>query len=276
MAGDWIKVRSNIKDDPDVVLMAGSLGMDEFAVVGRLHAVWAWLDQHSTTGTNVRITSAYLDRLTACPGFADAMRAVEWLRGRDGDLEFPDFDKHNGDPAKARASDTKRKRESRSSDASRTSVRNNPETQPDKCPGISGPEKRREEESKNPPNPQGGDGETNLFGETDSQPKDRCLPANWSKLTKADQRKSKVLRNSPAMIQIGSWFGRKPDTLWTIAEAASLMMLRPSPQEVDGMGVYYSAEIPSDDIRRRDLGTLLNNWSGELDRARKFVSSLDS
>ena len=50
MAGDWIKVRSNIKDDPDVVLMAGNLNIDEFAVVGRLHAVWAWLDQHSSTG----------------------------------------------------------------------------------------------------------------------------------------------------------------------------------------------------------------------------------
>lgn len=143
MAGDWIKMRSNIKDDPDVILMAGNLSMDEFAVIGRLHAVWAWLDQHSTTGTNVRITSAYLDRLTACSGFADAMRAVDWLRGRDGDLEFPNFDRHNGESAKLRAADTKRKQESR------TNVRN----EPDICPKKTGPEKRREEKSKEPPNP---------------------------------------------------------------------------------------------------------------------------
>ena len=77
------------------------------------------------------------------------------------------------------------------------------------------------------------------------------------------------------MIQIGSWFGRKPETLWTIAEAASLMLIKPTPNEVDGMGIYYTGDIPrEDDIRRQDLGTLLNNWSGELDRARKYVNSL--
>jgi hypothetical protein len=34
---------------------------------------------------------------------------------------------------------------------------------------------------------------------------------------------------------------------------------------------YYAADIPPrDDIRRRDLATLLNNWSGELTRARRW------
>lgn len=140
MAGDWIKVRCNIKDDPDVVLMAGNLNLDEFAVVGRLHAVWAWLDQHSSTGTNVRITSAYLDRLTACPGFADAMRAVDWLRGRDGDLEFPDFDRHNGESSKRRATETKRKREQRDKCPAENGTNVPHGVQPDP-----GPEKRREE-----------------------------------------------------------------------------------------------------------------------------------
>lgn len=76
------------------------------------------------------------------------------------------------------------------------------------------------------------------------------------------------------MIQIGAWFDRKSETLWTVAEAAALMMIRPTQSEIDGMGIYYQAQISADDdIRRRDLGTLLNNWSGELDRARKFVNS---
>lgn len=144
MAGDWIKIRSNIKDDPDVIILAEKLGIDEFGTVGRLHAVWAWLDQHSKTGTNVRISSAYLDRLTACLGFAEGMRAVGWLCGRDGDLEFPRFERHNGDSAKNRAADSKRKQEGRDSkDEFRTNVRKDP----DKCPKKTGPEKRREEES---------------------------------------------------------------------------------------------------------------------------------
>lgn len=141
MAGDWIKMRSNIKDDPDVVVMAGALSVDEFSIVGRLHATWAWLDQHSEDGTNVRITSAYLDRLTACPGFADALRTVGWLDGRDGSLTFPNFDRHNGESAKRRAVETKRKQAQRDNNNER-----------DKCPNNGGttvleslgPEKRRE------------------------------------------------------------------------------------------------------------------------------------
>lgn len=126
---------------------------------------------------------------------------------------------------------------------------------------------------KIPPNPQGGDGQE-LFGETNIDHKDRYLPKDWRKISKADQKKTKVLRNSLSMIQIGAWFDRKSETLWTVAEAAALMMIRPTQSEIDGMGIYYQAQISADDdIRRRDLGTLLNNWSGELDRARKFVNS---
>lgn len=124
-----------------------------------------------------------------------------------------------------------------------------------------------------PLTPKGGDGQE-LFGETTIEQKDRYLPKDWRKLTKADQKKSKVIKNSTSMNQIGAWFGRRHETLWTIAEAASLLMVKPSQSEIDGMGIYYQAQIDDDDdIRRRDLSTLLNNWSGELDRARKFVNS---
>ena len=40
------------------------------------------------------------------------------------------------------------------------------------------------------------------------------------------------------------------------------------------MATYYTARIPrTEDFRRRDLATLLNNWSGELDRARQFAAA---
>jgi hypothetical protein len=136
MAGDWIKMRRELGQDPDVIQIACITLLDEFGVVGRLHAVWSWLDAHSETGEGVRINSGYLDRLTACPGFASAMRAVGWLAGEDGSLDFPGYQNHNGATAKNRAAETKRKQEQR-----------------DKCPGkvgtnvpeSPGPEKRREE-----------------------------------------------------------------------------------------------------------------------------------
>ena len=113
MAGDWIKMRTELGADPDVIEMAAMLNLDEFGVVGRLHAVWSWLDSHSESGTNVRIVSAYLDRLTACPGFSDALRAVKWLSGKDGNLTFPGYENHNGSTAKRRASESKRKQRTR-------------------------------------------------------------------------------------------------------------------------------------------------------------------
>lgn len=154
MSADWIKMRRELGSDPDVIQIAALAKLDEFAVVGRLHAVWAWLDQHSDDGTNVRIVSAFLDRLAACPGFADAMRAVGWLDGRDGALTFPGYTEHNGETAKRRALEAKRKQALRKRDMER-----------DKCPAHHGtkhgtnpgPEKRREEKNTVPEEPTGAD-----------------------------------------------------------------------------------------------------------------------
>ena len=99
----------------------------------------------------------------------------------------------------------------------------------------------------------------------------KSLPANWQRMSEKIRKQTKVHRNTEPMQTIGAWFGRKPETLWTVAEAVALNQINPSPAEVAGMGRYYTADIPADDYRRRDLQTLLNNWSGELDRARKFV-----
>lgn len=129
-------MRCELGHDPDVIQIAAILNIDEFAVVGRLHAVWSWLDQHSESGTNVRIVSAYLDRLTACPGFADAMRTVGWLDGRDGNLTFPGYETHNGETAKRRAVETKRKRAQRDK---------RPANDGTNVPNEAGLEKRRED-----------------------------------------------------------------------------------------------------------------------------------
>jgi hypothetical protein len=70
------------------------------------------------------------------------------------------------------------------------------------------------------------------------------------------------------MNRIGDWFGRKPTTSWTVAEAGALEDINPSGDELDLIESYYTAVISEGDYRRRDLLTLLNNWNQELDRAR--------
>lgn len=156
MAGDWIKMRSELDTDPDVVRTSVRTGLDEFAVVGRLHKLWSWADKHSTNGS-LRVNSGYIDRLVACPGFSDALVDIGWLRVRHDSLELPEWSRHNGLTAKARAGEAARKRSQRTpNDGAKTplaDVRTNVRTN---VPKMSGPEKRREEKSSSSSNEEEG------------------------------------------------------------------------------------------------------------------------
>ena len=88
--------------------MAEILKIDPDSVVGKLIRVWVWADQNSVDGNGITVTDAFLDRLTHRKGFAKAMRAAGWLTGKDGEVNFPGFERHNGSTAKGRA-DTNRR-----------------------------------------------------------------------------------------------------------------------------------------------------------------------
>jgi hypothetical protein len=137
MAGDWIKMRTNLDTDPAVVRIASGLKTDRYSVVGRLHKIWSWANEHLTDGQDVPIDAEFLDCLTEAPGFSAELRRVGWLTGRDGSLSFPSFERHNGSSAKSRAQDSARKK----------SVRKMSEKCPPENRTETGPEKRREEKS---------------------------------------------------------------------------------------------------------------------------------
>lgn len=81
----------------------------------------------------------------------------------------------------------------------------------------------------------------------------------------------RVTENTALMVRVGRWFGRKPGTLWTVAEAEALKLLGGVPaEEVEVLEAYYTATIEKDDFRRQKPETLLNNWPSEVDRARKW------
>lgn len=113
MAGDWIKMRIDLQDAPAVVAMAAELGMDEYAIVGRLHKLWGWADRHLTDGHAKRVTQIWIDQKVSCSGFAAAMESAGWISFDETGLTFPEFDKHNGKGAKTRAEATERKQVSR-------------------------------------------------------------------------------------------------------------------------------------------------------------------
>ena len=137
MAGDWIKMRHNLETDPDVLWIAQTVGIDRFSVVGRLHMLWSWADQHSVDGCAISATNVFLDEHVCCAGFCNALRSVGWLSGEDWDLSFPNFVRHNGKSAKKRAQAQKTMAKRRSSE----------KQAPENVARFAQPEKRREEKS---------------------------------------------------------------------------------------------------------------------------------
>jgi hypothetical protein len=104
MAGDWIKMRTALASERSTMLICDMTGLDEFAVVGRLHAIWAWAGEHTVTGEVRGVTLKTVDRVTRCEGFAEAMKAANWLEIiPDGGLFFPRWRKHNSKSAKERS-----------------------------------------------------------------------------------------------------------------------------------------------------------------------------
>lgn len=113
MAGDWIKMRVDLPDDPAVVSIALALEIDEDSVVGKLHRLWSWADKHTTDGRTNGVNLKWVDRFVGKTGFAQAMIATGWLCFDSGELSFPGFERHNGESAKRRADNTLRVRASR-------------------------------------------------------------------------------------------------------------------------------------------------------------------
>lgn len=96
------------------------------------------------------------------------------------------------------------------------------------------------------------------------EPKGSSHPAKAGKEWNPDEKQ----------IRVASWFNRRASTKWSDKELRAWSKLDRSNETLDLLQGYYGADIiAQDDWRRKDLLTLLNNWTGEMDRARRFVSA---
>src|SRR5262252_9271846 len=103
MAGDWIKARVSLHDQPEVLGLARRVGIDVDSVVGKLLRVWSWADGVTKDGRIEHVDETDVDRIARQDGFAAAMIAVDWLVAGDSGVTIPKFDRHNGKSAKRRA-----------------------------------------------------------------------------------------------------------------------------------------------------------------------------
>jgi len=121
--------------------MAGALGIDADAVVGKLIRVWGWFDKHTEDGNAVGVTFSLLDRISGVTGFAEQMELCGWLTQSGHVLSIPKFDHHNGKTAKNRALTAKR--------VAKSKVKSNAEgNAPIVTEALPREEKRREDKDK--------------------------------------------------------------------------------------------------------------------------------
>ncbi len=114
MAGDWIKMRGNLWDDPRVSRLCDITGQTEGPIVGGLYWLWATADQHTEDGCMPGLTLRQIDRKTGIPGFGAALCEIGWLVDDPQGVVVQRFEEHNGASAKRRCTDAQRKANGRS------------------------------------------------------------------------------------------------------------------------------------------------------------------
>lgn len=129
MAGLWIKWTKGLADRPEVIIISSRLQRDRNEIAGRLMRLWEWLDDNfdeSNVDESTQNVSLYLgdrprailDEIFGIVGFAESMELdqVGWLTiNDDGFCVFHRLARHNGNPAKQRALDQRKKEKKRSS-----------------------------------------------------------------------------------------------------------------------------------------------------------------
>lgn len=122
MAGDWIKMRSNLWDDPRVARLCDATDQSEAAIIGALYWLWAAADQHTTEGLMTGLSFRQIDRKTGIPGIAEALSEIGWIEQEQDGIRIARFGEHNGASAKKRAVTARRVAEQRKRTSNAESV----------------------------------------------------------------------------------------------------------------------------------------------------------
>jgi len=103
VAGNWIKLRHDLIDAPEIRRLSKSCGVTRDDVYGKLFRLWSWFDRHSHQGRVADETVDLVDEIVGHSGFAAALVSVGWLAEDQGGIVIPNWDRHNSETAKERA-----------------------------------------------------------------------------------------------------------------------------------------------------------------------------
>ena len=242
---NWIKMRSNLWDDPRIARLCDLTGKKEAEVIGGLYWLWTMADVQTENGMLEGLSTATIDRKTAVKGLGAALVKVGWVLENEEGVEIARFDEHNGASAKRRAYEAKRKQ----------FVRNPSEKCPLPMQTKSGHgvelDKNRIDISPIVPT---GDGNLDLEVEEISAPE------------------------HPALTRIRGLFRMQADTA---LDAASSRAWAKNKKAAAGISeadwrllewAYRQKEGAAATYRRKDLATFLNNITAEILRSREWAA----
>lgn len=248
MAGDWIKLRVDIHDDPSIIGIACDLGITENEAVGAIARLWIWANVQTKDGDARSVTNVWVDRHVGITGFAASMSRHGWLEITEHGIKIPKFERHNGEPAKARASNAKRNESYRCRKAE--AAKRDGATITNSVTNVS-PEKRREEKSKdNTPLPPKG-------GETVKKPREVKRP--WS-----DDDIPLALRSEEFLSAWAEWMEYRRERRLSSSRRcllAQVAFLAP-------MGVDVATQVIRQSIR--------NGWQGLFELRQEGASKRES
>ena len=155
MAGEWIKLRHDLDDDPHVLRAQELLDVGDIdLLIGKLRRLWMYGDRHTVHGFIRFGTPAMIDRIVRLDGFGEALAQVGWLEFTGAGCQIPRFDEHNSESAKKRALTARRmsrlRKQRHGGDAPASRNGNSGVTQASRSGNKRAPreEKRREEKEE--------------------------------------------------------------------------------------------------------------------------------
>lgn len=154
MAGEWIKIRTNLWNDPRVSQLCDLTKSREACVIGALYWLWASADEHTETGLMPGLSVAGIDRKTGIKGFGAALVTIGWISDTPEGVEIVRFSEHNGASAKQRAQTAKRVSNHKGN--AKVTLKTENANAPSVSSALPREEKRREELKDIPQTPQAG------------------------------------------------------------------------------------------------------------------------
>lgn len=119
MAGHWIEWEKGLVRKPEVMRIARSLKSTPQHAAACCMLVWEWAEDVTENGIIPGLTAADVSFAAGVRGIGEAMVAAGWLVETGDAVVVPNWDRHNGEPAKRRALNALRMRVGRAEERER-------------------------------------------------------------------------------------------------------------------------------------------------------------